>query len=238
MKLFKTIFELTLKQRLILAVILLFELIGTVSLYYIFKEKDDVTLANDFIANSKELTASIEKEVSLNLESLNSINAFYSVNESISREQFKSFNATVFNRINSIQALEWIPAVKFKDRSFYESMAHKDGLTDFLITEKVDGKMVAAENRDMYYPVFYMEPLRGNESALGFDLGSNQTRLSALQKAIESNELVATSRITLVQEKSHQKGILVFGPVKARRSIGLCSWGLQGWGFSNTCYWK
>ena len=143
MKLFKPIFELTLKQRLILAVILLFELIGTVSLYYILKEKEDVTLTNDFIANSKELTASIEKEVSLNLESLNAINAFYCVNESISREQFKSFNATVFDRINSIQALEWIPAVKFEDRSFYESMAHKDGLTDFLFTEIVDGKMVA-----------------------------------------------------------------------------------------------
>ncbi len=219
MKPFKRIFELSLKQQLILAVILLFEITGTVSLYFILKKKEDAALTSEFIANSKELTASIEKEVSLNLESLNSINAFYCVNESVSREQFKNFNSTVFDRINSIQALEWIPAVKFEDKSIYESMAHKDGLTDFLITERIDGKMVAAKNRDLYYPVFYLEPLIGNESALGFDLGSNQTRLSALQKAAESNKLVSTARITLVQEKSHQKGILVFGPVKKREEV-------------------
>ena len=219
MKLFKPIIELSLKQQLILAVIFLFEITGTVALYFILENKDDVTLTNEFIANSKELSASIEKEIDLNLESINSINAFYCVSESVSREQFRNFNSPVFDRNNSIQALEWIPAVKFEDRSKFEAMAHKDGLMDFRITERIDGKMEAAEKRDLYYPVYYMEPLIGNESALGFDLGSNQARLFALHKAIESNDLVATSRINLVQEKSHQKGILVIGPVKKQERV-------------------
>lgn len=216
---FKHIFDLSVKQRLILAAILLFEITGTFALFYVLNNEENELFTNDFNATSKELTTAIEKEISLNLEALKSINSLYKVTDSVSREQFKNFNTSVLNRISSIQALEWIPLVKFEDIFLFESSAHKDGLTGFQITERVDGKMVAVAKRQMYYPVFYMEPLIGNEKALGFDLGSNEARLIALRKATETNNLVSTSRITLVQEKSSQKGVLVFSPVNKNGEI-------------------
>ncbi|MFT5386014.1 MAG: signal transduction histidine kinase, partial [Saprospiraceae bacterium] len=99
-----------------------------------------------------------------------------------------------------------------------------NGLSQFLITEKFDGKMVPVNNREVYYPVFYLEPFIGNEKAIGFDLASDLTRRSAIEKSIALDSLVATARITLVQEKSSQKAILVFCPHKKETElIGLFS---------------
>jgi len=38
------------------------------------------------------------------------------------------------------------------------------------------GKLKTAEQRKEYYPVYFVEPNKGNEMALGFDLSSNPTR--------------------------------------------------------------
>ncbi|MBL4593930.1 MAG: CHASE domain-containing protein [Flavobacteriales bacterium] len=209
-----TSIKLSLKQLLSLAVTLAIGITITCVIYNILSQKDKETQFLHFESTSKDLTAAIEKEITSNLEALISINSLYSVTDSVSRTQFKEFNYSILKGTKSIQALEWIPLVKEKDKYFYESMAHNDGLIQFQITEKISGKMAPVNSRKEYYPVFYVEPLIGNEKALGFDLASNPTRLAALHKAIKTNDLVTTSRITLVQEKEQQKGILVFCPIK------------------------
>ena len=65
-----------------------------------------------------------------------------------------------------------------------------------------------------------MEPLAGNEAAVGFDLASNPIRLAALQKARDTGEIVAPARIRLVQETRGEGGGVVFKPIY-RSSEGL-----------------
>jgi len=60
---------------------------------------------------------------------------------------------------------------------------------------------------------FYIEPLEGNEPAVGFDLGSNQHRLDALTMSTENNATVATSPIELVQRRDSSPGFLIFSPI-------------------------
>jgi CHASE1-domain containing sensor protein len=73
--------------------------------------------------------------------------------------------------------------------------------------------MAVAGPRDQYFPVFYVEPLAGNEPAVGFDLASEQVHLAALNKARDTGELTATAPVELVLDKSRQLGMLVFVPV-------------------------
>ena len=61
--------------------------------------------------------------------------------------------------------------------------------------------------------MYYIQPLTGNERAVGFDLASDPIRLDALEKARDSGKLRATASITLVQETKQQKGFLVFLPL-------------------------
>ncbi len=212
-------FNLSSRQLILLAVVLVFEIISTTTLYFALRKKEKEAITLDFESTSKEITAAIEKEISLNLEALASIKALYSVTDTISREQFKTFNAHLLKRKNTIHAFGWIPKVKHEDKALYESMAHDDGLTEFQITENIEGSMIAVANRPVYFPVYYLEPFAGNEKALGFDLASEPTRLSALEKAIESDSLAATARITLVQEKNIQKAILVLCPYKKKGQL-------------------
>ncbi|MDP6908875.1 MAG: CHASE domain-containing protein, partial [Flavobacteriales bacterium] len=149
----------------------------------------------------------------LNLDAISSIGSFHAVTDSVSRLQFEDYNQHTLERISSIQALEWIPHVLHAQRDDYESKAINDGLAGFKITEKVNGKMVRASDRAEYFPVYYVEPIIGNEAAIGFDLASNPARFAAIQKARTTNSVVATSRINLVQETATQKGMLVFNPI-------------------------
>jgi PAS domain S-box-containing protein len=73
--------------------------------------------------------------------------------------------------------------------------------------------MVRALDRDEYFPVFFVAPLKGNEKALGFDLASDAVRRAAMLRSADSGALVATSKIRLVQEISDQYGFLVYRPV-------------------------
>ncbi|MCJ8299766.1 MAG: CHASE domain-containing protein, partial [Pseudomonadales bacterium] len=67
--------------------------------------------------------------------------------------------------------------------------------------------------RTLFYPVYYVYPLSGNEAAVGYDLGSNQARLNALQTAMDTARPVMTTAIKLVQETATQSGVLIFYPV-------------------------
>jgi PAS domain S-box-containing protein len=90
-------------------------------------------------------------------------------------------------------------------------------LTAFAITERQDqGVMVPAAPRKEYFPVYYVEPYRSNEKALGFDVASNPERLQTLDLARDSGEMVASAPLTLVQGSREQKGVLVFNPVYRR----------------------
>ena len=79
--------------------------------------------------------------------------------------------------------------------------------------------LIPAEERSEYFPVTYLEPYSGNETALGFDLGSNPSRYAALREARDSGNPVATQRIVLVQEVANQFGFLVFIPVYQTGSV-------------------
>ena len=147
------------------------------------------------------------------IDALYSIQSFYASTDHVERSEFRTFVERLHTRNDGIQALEWIPRVSQLEREEYEEAARREGHPTFRITEKVAGEMRSAGRREEYYPVYFVEPLEGNERALGFDLASNPTRLEALQRAQDRDEPVATARITLVQETGKQFAFLVFLPI-------------------------
>ncbi len=175
--------------------------------------REQQLLEANFRSMARDQVASIEREIQVNLEVLESLRALYSAVPGVGHEEFTSFVRPLLQRHRTIQALEWIPRIPFEERSTYVSRARKH-YPEFEITERqAQGVMVPAEERSEYFPVYQVAPYMGNEAALGFDLASNPTRLQALEAARASGEPTATARITLVQEDANQFGFLVFSPV-------------------------
>ena len=163
---------------------------------------------------------SLQREIESNIEVLRSLYRLYESSEFVTREEFLTFCKPAILRHNDIQALEWVPRVPHSQRKDYERNAQADGYPGFRITKReVQGKMVRADENEEYFPVYYLEPHKGNEPAFGFDVSTNPVSLKALNKARDTGEMIATGRITLVQESGNQYGFLVFVPVYRNDAI-------------------
>jgi len=154
----------------------------------------------------------IQNEIILNSEVLYSVGSFFALNKKQSREDFKKFVSPTLKRHTGIKALEWIPKLKHNQRDEYVKNARKTFL-NFNIKEKINSKMTISSNKDLYYPVYYVEPYIGNEKALGYDLYSQLNRKEALLKSAKEKMILASSKINLVQEKQTKSAFLVFYPV-------------------------
>ncbi len=148
------------------------------------------------------------------LDVLHSIKSFYASSRGVTRQDFHTFAKHLFARHPGIQALSWDSRVSDAQRHSYEEAVRREGYANFQITELNElGQIVRAVQRPEYIAVSYIEPYRGNESALGYDAASDAERLKALHRARDTGEPSATGRSMLVQETGQQSGLLIFLPI-------------------------
>ncbi|MEI8079684.1 MAG: CHASE domain-containing protein, partial [bacterium] len=138
---------------------------------------------------------------------------FYDGRETVTAAEFKQFTAYL-TKNPAFQAWEWIPAVSAADRARFVAAARAAGMAGFEIWQHdAQGNRRSASGREVYYPVFQVAPLAGNERALGYDLGSESRRRTALEEARRTGLPTVTEPIALVQETGSGKGLLVCRPI-------------------------
>ena len=181
---------------------------------YILTSRVDHNAQHDGLVHAADIRFNqIEKRIDGTISVLKSIAGLYAASRDVERKEFRAFVDTLGEH-SAVQALEWIPRVSRAQRAAFEQAARQEGFAEFTFSERQSqGQMVAAGLREAYFPVYFVEPYAGNEAALGFDLGSSVARLEALNQARDNGQMVATSRITLVQETGDQYGFLVFHPI-------------------------
>jgi signal transduction histidine kinase/integral membrane sensor domain MASE1 len=127
----------------------------------------------------------------------------------LSRSDFQHLAKNLLQRFPTIQAVKWAPRVDLPGRAAFEE-AQRAELPAFEIREvNPSGRRHRAAERDQYYPVTYVEPLKGNEHIVGFDLFSEAGRRTAVEETINTGKVTATPPIRLVQEQGEQPGILL-----------------------------
>ena len=186
----------------------------TITLFNTVHAQEKARVTVEFIGDSERLVTMLEKGIESSLGILPFIRGFYDGSDFVDRSGFHEFVKESTWKYRQIQALAWVPRVVASERETFEKAARNNGLETFQFTERNrEGQMVTAGGRDVYYPVFYVEPYRSNESILGFDLGSNSFQLEALNRARNSGKQVATGLIPLVQGMENSSGFLVFEPI-------------------------
>ena len=160
----------------------------------------------------------IRQQLNSNLQTLTSLKAFYDSSNFVSRDEFKQFTTPLLQSNPDIQALEWVPKVLRHERESYRQQAIEDGFKNYDIIEPdySDPNNITftpAPQRDIYYPVFYVEPYEGNEKILGLDSPNNQSRVAAIARAIKTGKPSASKPFRLAQEIGDQYGVLIFKPI-------------------------
>jgi two-component sensor histidine kinase len=170
--------------------------------------------ALEFEQLADRMAQALRITLSDHLEVLYAIEGFYASSPEIERQEFHAFVKRALARHHSIQALSWNPQVTDAERAAFEEAARREGYSDFRITEQyAPGQMMRAAQRPEYVPVYYIEPYRGNELALGFDVASDPVRREALDRACDTGAPIASGWIALVQVGGDRSGVAVYLPI-------------------------
>ncbi len=155
-----------------------------------------------------------QSQILRSMEVLHAVAALFEAHPGVTRETFRAFVDNALARQPELQALAWDPLVPHGERTAWEARAREEGFTGFTFTETSDGgAMVPAGDRPEYYPVYFLESLSRNLAALGYDVGSEASRRSALEEARDTGKPCATAPIRLAQEPGSQQGFVVFFPL-------------------------
>jgi PAS domain S-box-containing protein len=143
--------------------------------------------------------------------------------------QFVTFARHLEAEHSDLKALEWAPRVDREVLGLHEREAQRQGFEKYRIMELTgSGALAPAGDRAVYYPVRFIEPLAGNERALGLDLGSEAKRRAALVKAARTGRPAASSPLRLVQETGDSLSFLLVAPVTRGSSRVAGQTGVDG----------
>ncbi|MEN3382029.1 MAG: hypothetical protein V7608_2073 [Hyphomicrobiales bacterium] len=166
-----------------------------------------------FAADSADIATAIGERLRTHAEVLVSMQGLYASIGRVDRAQFRRYIDVLdlARRYPGFQALQSLRHVR------------PDGLDSFLAdvrgdvsvepTGQPDFAVRPAGQRPFYNVVEFVEPMRGNEDALGFDAGANPVQLDSLRRAAETGRIVATPPVKLVQDTSGGLGFVLRAPI-------------------------
>lgn len=186
---------------------------------YKLNEVKTISIQKNFEQEVDGQIALLDKSILLNIEVLKSLKVLFDNSEYVSHEEFSRATSQILLSHKSIKALEWIPKVLKKDREAFEQQRRKYFPNYEIVKESSQRIMERVEEKDIYFPVSYLEPYKGNESVLGFDLSSNKTRYETLKNSMYSDKPLASSSIKLVQDGT--SAFLIFMPLYTQTSITI-----------------
>ena len=141
---------------------------------------------------------------------------FESASEEITRSEFETFSARLFEHHPGMLRIAWVPRVSRKERAEYEAAALADGVPGYRIKSLQGDGMVVAPQADEYFPVFYSTQPK-TSAVYGMDYATIPDRRVVLERA-RDNDRIASTRTRLYQSNDgiRQPGVLVAIPVFAK----------------------
>ncbi|WP_354684612.1 EAL domain-containing protein [Cupriavidus necator] len=142
---------------------------------------------------------------------LRGVAGLMTANPATSRAQWRNYlyTAQLDELPAGTQSIGYAPLASPKQVPRLEAAARAEGLADYGVRP--------AGARELYAPIFYIEPLAGrNARAAGFDMLSEPTRRAALEAARDSGEARLTRGLELIRESEapeRQRGALLFLPL-------------------------
>ncbi|HEX2854991.1 MAG TPA: CHASE domain-containing protein [Opitutaceae bacterium] len=145
-------------------------------------------------------------------DALAGLRNMFTLQENVTRSEFVRATRRIEEISAYVRAFEWVPAVPAASRTTVEEAVGRSYGRAFQFTElNAQGDLVPAGNRPEYYPVCYVQPLAGNERAVGYDLKTGPTR-AELERARRTRQMTLTRQVRLVQENADKLAVVMIWP--------------------------
>jgi signal transduction histidine kinase/ActR/RegA family two-component response regulator len=145
------------------------------------------------------------------IDALEAMHGVFAASSVVHRDEFQRASTHWIQPQSGVQALGWAESVRAADLPRFQAKQRKEGLPDFQV---FNGKARSApQGRDDLAVLRFVEPMQGNEAALGFNLLSGPESRAAYEQARLEGKAVATNGLDLIQEVGHQHGVVIYRPV-------------------------
>lgn len=209
------------------AVIIVFGAVITIAVWRFADNAMQLRREAEFSAKVQDVQQLLAMELGASTEVVYALRASWVSSGMISGEAFSRLAGELRTRRPSLKALTWVPMVGASERdgSIARTTTRSPGSW---IREKRGAELVPAGEREVYYPIMFIEPTAGNEAAIGFDLGSEPRRLRALNRAQATGEVCATEGVFLVQDTAQENSFILVLPVEFPQGPGYSKGTLAG----------
>jgi PAS domain S-box-containing protein len=186
-------------------------MIGLALLSFALAWRDEQSLLDARLnADTTEITRLIEDTMTENERSLLATRALFAASHTIERTTFSEFVTPLLERLARTQAIGWAPRVPATARAAFEQSVQTTGVPDFMLYERnTNGQRVPVAERPEYFPATFIEPFALNREILGFDIGSDSSRLQTLDRARDTGQPALTPPVHLVQTTDENYGLLL-----------------------------
>ena len=149
---------------------------------------------------------------------LRTLRALFFQNPKLGRQLFTNAIEDLSIRMDGAQAIGWAPRITSTERAAFEQSARQEGFSTFQIVEgdlthQPAEKPTPAPARSEYFPLLFIEPLAGNELAMGYDLASHPAVKDLLLRTHEVGGAEVSGPIWLPYQQSVKIGVLAAMPV-------------------------
>ncbi|WP_198781519.1 EAL domain-containing protein [Shewanella putrefaciens] len=193
-----------------------------VGIYYYSDINQRQQLQDKFQIQSNAIISDIKSFQGANLQQIVALASLFDNSERVSEAEFIQFGKRNQLQAEGFRAWSWSPLVPVEDKESFEAAARDALAGPYQIKRPADWHI----NADGWLvPVMYIQPLRGNEAALGLDLNSEPTRAAAIAKVRATLTPVMTEKIQLTQDPNGPGASLLIAPVFDRLGniSGFCS---------------
>lgn len=144
---------------------------------------------------------------------LEALARFYEASEYVSLTEFSDYTDYLLKN-TAVVSWKWVQAVPAEKKEAVEERARAEGLAGFAIwPKKIYGERIPAVGKEMYYPVLRVAPLAGNETLLGFDIGSEPNSRVSLEAAIHTGLPTCIYPPSISSKAGSEKILTVCRPV-------------------------
>jgi PAS domain S-box-containing protein len=176
-------------------------------------DAQDEQLRRNFDRDTEKIATDTAVRLQIYFDMLLSMKGAFAVDNKLGRAEFSRFvrELKLTQRYPGFQAIQFVRRVRSQELPSYAAEVMADTSLEPAGYPKFDIHPVV--QRDEHYIITYNEPMAGNENAFGLDLSGLPPHLRAVEMGRDTGKVIATERITLVQDKTGQPGFVARAPV-------------------------
>ncbi len=194
-----------------------FGLAASLAGFFVVRNAEDNLARADFEEQARRTAQLFTAGLQRHADTLHALRSLFHYSADVSRAEFSGASRDLTSRHAGIRALEWIPRVPAERRAEVEAAVRREGFPDFEFRDRLNETTLRrAVARSEYFPVLYIDPMEGNEPALGFDLRGGIT-WPIMDEIAGSGRLAASGRLPLLTKSGRTEwGYIMQLPVYAQ----------------------